>query len=81
MNIDPMMVHGWTFQLVGEELHITTEHDPNRHLELPAKAAYSLLDYLYQYREPLHEAAEGESSERMERDVPETVRPEGSQEV
>jgi len=56
-----MNVHGWKFQLVNQELSITSEQDPDVHLELSANAAFSLLDYLYQYRHVLHDAAEAET--------------------
>lgn len=59
MDIGEMAVHGWKFKLVDEVLSITSEEDPNVHVELEAKAAYSLLDYLYQYRDDLAVAALG----------------------
>ncbi|MFL5591605.1 MAG: hypothetical protein ACJ8DI_28670, partial [Ktedonobacteraceae bacterium] len=59
MDIGEMVVHGWKFHLVNDELSITSEQDPNVHVELEAKAAYSLLDYLYQYRDDLAVAALG----------------------
>ena len=69
MDIGEMVVHGWKFKLVDDKLSITSEQDPNVHLELEAKAAFSLLDYLYQYREKIHEEAqipEGKSIEEKE---------------
>ena len=59
MDIGEMVVHGWKFKLVEDELSITSEQDPNVHVDLEAKAAYSLLDYLYQYRDDLAVAALG----------------------
>src|SRR5437588_7967428 len=59
MDIGEMVVHGWKFKLVDDELSITSEQDPNVHVDLEAKAAYSLLDYLYQYRDDLAVAALG----------------------
>ena len=59
MDIGEMAVHGWKFKLVDEGLSITSEEDPNVHVELEAKAAYSLLDYLYRYRDDLAVAALG----------------------
>ena len=69
MDIGEMVVHGWKFKLVDDELSITSEQDPNVHLELEAKAAFSLLDYLYQYRDDLALAAKGgeESEEESKR--------------
>ena len=58
MDIAEMKVHGWKFQLANDQLSIISEQDPNAHLELSAKAALSLLDYLYQYRDDLAMAAE-----------------------
>ncbi len=39
MDIGEMVVHGWKFHLVNDELTITSEQDPNVHVELEAKAA------------------------------------------
>ena len=58
MDIEAMVVHGWRFQLHNQQLTITSEQDPNMHLELLAPAALSLLDYLYQYRDDLAAAAQ-----------------------
>ena len=60
MDVAEMAAHGWKFHLVNNELSITSEQDPNQHLNLDAKAAFSLLDYLYQYRDDLAEAAQSE---------------------
>ena len=68
-NIAPMNVHGWRFEFVNSELHIVSEDDPEAQVTLNAQAAFSLLDYLYQYREIIHEAAqtpEGKSIEEKE---------------
>jgi len=64
-----MNVHGWKFQLVNQGLLITSERDSDVHVELNARAAYSLLDYLYQHRNALHDAAVAET----EHDVNETT--------
>src|SRR5947209_1129149 len=70
INIAPMNVHGWRFEFVNSELHIVSEDDPDAQVTLNAQAAFSLLDYLYQYREKIHEAAqtsdEGKSIEEKE---------------
>ena len=69
MNVAPMDVHGWRFEFVNSELQIASEDDPNARVQLNAQAAFSLLDYLYQYREKIHEAAqvpEGKSIEEKE---------------
>lgn len=68
-NVAPMNAHGWRFELVNSELHIVSEDDPDAQVSLSAQAAFSLLDYLYQYREKIHEAAqvpEGKSIEEKE---------------
>ena len=68
-NVAPMNVHGWRFEFVNSELQIVSEDDPNVQVILNAKAAFSLLDYLYQYREKIHEEAqipEGKSIEEKE---------------
>ncbi len=76
MDVAPMNVHGWKFQFVDQGLVITSEQDSDVSINLSAKAAYSLLDYLYQYRNPLHEAAVAE----MEQDA-RTKTPSDMQEV
>ena len=68
-NVAPMNVHGWRFEFVNSELQIVSEDDPNVQVILNAKAAFSLLDYLYQYREKIHEETqipEGKSIEEKE---------------
>src|SRR5258706_13047024 len=54
-NVAPMNVHGWRFEFVNSELQIVSEDDPNAQVILNAKSAFSLLDYLYQYPEKIHE--------------------------
>lgn len=66
MDVAPMIVHGWRFELSGSELSITHEQDTNMHVQLGAQAAFSLLDYLYQYRDDLDEEARREASEETE---------------
>jgi len=67
MNIDEMVVHGWKFQLINDQLSITSEQNANEHVELNAKAAFSLLDYLYQYRDAL--AKETQGKEEVDREL------------
>lgn len=69
INIAPMNVHGWRFEFVNSELQIVSEDDPDARVNLNAQAAFSLLDYLYQYRQKIQEAAqtsEGKSIEEKE---------------
>ena len=68
-DVAPMNIHGWRFEFVSSELQIVSEDDPNARVILSAQAAFSLLDYLYQYREKIREAAqvpEGKSIEEKE---------------
>src|SRR6266478_4786104 len=58
INIAPMNVYGWRFEFVNSELHIVSEDDPDAQVNLNAQAAFSLLDYLYQYREKIHETTQ-----------------------
>ena len=60
MDIAEMKAHDWRFQLINNQLLITSEQNPDAHLELSAQAAFSLLDYLYQYRDDLSAAAKDE---------------------
>lgn len=50
---EPMVVYGWQFQIVNQRLEITSEQNPAEHVELSAQATFSLLDYLYRYRDYL----------------------------
>jgi hypothetical protein len=74
MEVAPMNVHGWKFELVDQGLLITSEQDSDAHLELSARAAYSLLDYLYQYRNPLHDAAIAEEEHEVNATTPSSMR-------
>lgn len=56
MNIDPIIVHGWKFEFTDSRLIINSE-DGSHQVDLNARAAYSLLDYLYQHRDDVHDAA------------------------
>ena len=69
MNIEAMVVHGWKFQLHNQQLTITSENDPSLHLELPAPAALSLLDYLYQYRDDVATATKGSTGHEEQTDI------------
>ena len=65
MNIAPMIVHGWKFEFNESQLLISTE-DGSQQTTLSARAAFSLLDYLYQYRDKLHDAAAQEEDVQVE---------------
>ena len=66
MDIAPMSVHGWKFELTDSGLVITSEENEQAQLHLGAQAAFSLLDYLYQHRDDLHDAAARELDETVE---------------
>ena len=85
-NVAPMDVHGWRFEFVNSELHIASEDNPDVQVHLNAQAAFSLLDYLYQYREKIHEAAqapEGKSIEEKEvsKEKPGLLQPTGEKDT
>ncbi len=67
MDVAEMVAQGWKFQIVNDRLLITSEQDPNQHLEMSAQAAFSLLDYLYRYRNALADTIQG--NERENRDT------------
>lgn len=67
MDQEPMVVHGWKFEMVNHHLEITAEHNPAEHVELSAEAAFSLLDYLYRYRDDLAEVTQSNESEQATR--------------
>ena len=68
MNIAPMIVHGWKFEFTDSQLLISAE-DGSQQAKLSARAAFSLLDYLYQHRDDGHDAAaqeeEGQIAQRQ----------------
>ena len=63
MNVEDMVAHGWKFRLNNGQLVIASEQDANVHVELSTEAAFSLLDYLYQYRNALASSAESDEKE------------------
>jgi hypothetical protein len=73
VDVAPITVHGWEFQLVDQGLLITSEQDSQIHLELSARATYSLLDYLYQYRNALHDAAVAEEEHEVNATTPNSM--------
>ena len=66
MNVAPIIADGWKFELIDSKLSITSEQDSHSHVQLSANAAFSLLNYLYQERDELSEAAQQETSEQVE---------------
>jgi hypothetical protein len=64
---EPMVVHGWKFQMINQHLEITSEQNPAEHVELSAAAAFSLLDYLYRYRDYLARITQSNESEQTTR--------------
>jgi len=66
MNVAPIIANGWKFEIADSKLSITSEQNNNLHMQLSAKAAFSLLDYLYHERDELQEAAQQETAEEIE---------------
>ena len=66
MNIAPIIADGWKFEVIDSKLLITSEQNTDLHVQISAKAAFSLLDYLYHARDELAEAAEEETTEEIE---------------
>lgn len=64
MDQEPMRVHGWKFHMANQQLEITSEQNPAEHVELNAEAAFSLLDYLYRYRDYLAGITQSNESEQ-----------------
>jgi hypothetical protein len=58
MDRAELIAYGWKFRLINRELTIESEQDPSLHVEISAQAAFSLLNYLYQYRADVASAAE-----------------------
>lgn len=65
MNVAPTVAHGWKFELSGPYLILTSEENPQTQLQMDARAAFSLLNYLYQYRDDLHAEAERQEDEQV----------------
>jgi len=63
MNVEDRIAHGWKCHLDNRQLVIASEQDANAHVELSTEAAFSLLDYLYQYRNALASSAESDEKE------------------
>jgi hypothetical protein len=69
----PLTVEGWQFQLVNDQLSITSQSNPATQVKLSPQGAFALLGYLSQYRDDLywatHQGARDESehylSERL----------------
>ena len=66
MDIAPISVHGWKFHIANDQLWIGSEQDAEAHIKMSAEAAFSLLDYLYRYRDALNEAADHEKTVAVE---------------
>lgn len=66
MDIAPIIADGWKFEIADSKLSITSEQNNNLHMQLSARAAFSLLDYLYRERNDLQEAAQRETNEDIE---------------
>ncbi len=65
MNVAPTVAHGWKFELSGPYLILTSEENPQTQLQMDAQAAFSLLNYLYQYRDDLHNEAAQQEDEQV----------------
>ena len=66
MDIAPIIADGWKFEIIDSKLTITSEQNNNLHIQLSARAAFSLLNYLYQERNYLQEADQRETAEEVE---------------
>jgi hypothetical protein len=66
MDIAPIIKDGWKFEVIDSKLSLTSEQNNDLHVQLSAKAAFSLLDYLYHARDELAAAAEEETTEEIE---------------
>jgi hypothetical protein len=66
MNVAPISVDGWKLEITDSKLSITSEENNNVHIQLSARAAFWLLNYLYQERNELQEASQRETAEEVE---------------
>jgi hypothetical protein len=66
MDIAPINADGWKFEVTDSKLSITSEQNNNVHIQLSAKSAFSLLDYLYHARDELAAAAQEETTQEIE---------------
>ena len=53
-----LIVDGWEFRLVNDQLSITSQSDPARQVQLSAQGAFALQGYLSQHRDALYWAAQ-----------------------
>jgi hypothetical protein len=66
MNVAPIIADAWKFEFADSQLAITSEQESHLRVQLSANAAFALLNYLYQERNDLQEAAQRETSEEAE---------------
>lgn len=66
MNVAPITADGWTFEIIDSKLSITSGQNGGSQVRISAKAAFALLNYLYQERNELHDAAQQDTSDQVE---------------
>jgi hypothetical protein len=65
MTIAPISADGWKFEITDSKLLITSDQNDKLQIQLSARAAFSLLNYLYQERNDLQEASQRETTEEV----------------
>ncbi len=68
-----LTVEGWQFQLVNDQLSITSQSNPATQVQLSPQGAFALLGYLSQHRDDLYWATHQGARDEPEHDLRETL--------
>jgi hypothetical protein len=61
-----LIVEGWEFRLVNDQLSITSQSDPPTQIRLSPQGAFALLGYLSGHRDELYWATQPEGGDEPE---------------
>ena len=64
----PLVVEGWEFRLVNDQLSITSQSDPVTQVRLSPQGAFALLGYLSGHRDELYWASQQGMRDEPEHD-------------
>ena len=69
----PLVVEGWEFRLVNDQLSITSQSDPITQVRLSPQGAFALLGYLSEHRDELYWASHQGARDEPEHDWRQTL--------
>lgn len=69
----PLVVEGWEFRLVNDQLSITSQSDPVTQVRLSPQGAFALLGYLSKHRDELYWASQQGARDEPEHDWRQTL--------